>query len=43
MKGLKSGLGKLGADGGNPSLEDAAKKIKKRKDAMKKQLEELDK
>jgi len=28
---------------GSPNLKDAAKQIKKRKDALKKQLEELDK
>lgn len=28
---------------GSPNLKDAAKQIKKRKDAVKKQLEELDK
>jgi hypothetical protein len=30
------------SDGGNPSVHDAAKKIKKRKDKVKKQLEELE-
>lgn len=31
------------SSGGNPSIYDAAKKIKKNKQAKKKQLEELDK